>query len=152
MSSCCDCDGIDHHFGPSRAAKELDTYTRRGTPITTRLILRVLQELPLQAESLLDIGAGVGMLHHELLGAGVHTAVHVEAAQMPSAIPAICGMCGPTRCGRTLSGGTAGNPFRTFVHPPDRIHALLNDGGLRLLRRQATLVWEVVLGVWVDAA
>ena len=80
MSACCNCEAIDQHFDPARAAAELDTYTRRGPPNTTRLILEILNELPLEPESLLDIGAGVGILHHELLGAGVRTAVHIEAA------------------------------------------------------------------------
>src|SRR5690348_1010932 len=80
MSGCCDCGAIDQHFGAVRATGELATYARRGPTGTTRLILRALGELPLQAESLLDIGAGVGVLHHELLGAGLLSAVHVEAA------------------------------------------------------------------------
>jgi len=32
------------------------------------------------AETILDIGAGIGVLHHELLDRGVKRAVHVEAA------------------------------------------------------------------------
>jgi magnesium-protoporphyrin O-methyltransferase len=32
-------------------------------------------------ESVLDIGAGIGVLHHELVGTGTRSAVHVEAAR-----------------------------------------------------------------------
>jgi len=41
----------------------------------------MLGENSVQAETMLDIGAGVGVLHHELLARGVGTAVHVEASQ-----------------------------------------------------------------------
>jgi magnesium-protoporphyrin O-methyltransferase len=40
----------------------------------------MLSESQVQAESLLDIGAGIGVLHHELLALGARSAVHVEAA------------------------------------------------------------------------
>lgn len=81
MSGCCDCDAIDRHFASTRAEKELATYRRRGPPSTSRLILRGVRRLPLPIDSVLDIGAGIGVLHHELLAAGTRTAVHVEAAQ-----------------------------------------------------------------------
>jgi len=81
MSACCDCRAIDHHFGASRAAAELEAYVRQGPTGTTRLILRSLDQLPVRIESLLDIGAGVGVLHHELLHSRARSAVHVEAAQ-----------------------------------------------------------------------
>ena len=78
MPSCCGCEAIDRHFAPARAAEELATYARRGPTGTARLILDTLSTLPL--DSILDIGAGIGVLHHELLGTGVRSAVHVEAA------------------------------------------------------------------------
>ena len=40
----------------------------------------MLEEAGVKAESLLDIGAGIGVLHHELLARGVSTAVQVEAS------------------------------------------------------------------------
>jgi SAM-dependent methyltransferase len=79
MPSCCECEAIDRHFAPARAAEELSTYTRRGPTGTARLILDTLSGTPPIA-SVLDIGAGIGVLHHELLGTGVRSAVHVEAA------------------------------------------------------------------------
>jgi SAM-dependent methyltransferase len=217
MSACCDCESIDQHFGPARAAAELDTYARRGPPNTTRLILRILHELPVQAETLLDIGAGVGILHHELLGAGVRTAVHVEAAHayldaaraestrrghaervrfLDGDFLSLAGELDPADlvtldrvvcCYRdfeplvrqsvakarryyaisyprdlwyvrahtmwqNLRRRRAGNPFRTFLHPPERIRALIHEGGVRLVNRRTTLVWEVLLWVREDAA
>ncbi len=43
-------------------------------------MLESLDEMGLVPQTLLDIGAGVGVLHHELLGRGVERAVHLEAA------------------------------------------------------------------------
>jgi magnesium-protoporphyrin O-methyltransferase len=40
----------------------------------------MLSESQVRAESLLDIGAGIGVLHHELLALGARSAVHVEVA------------------------------------------------------------------------
>lgn len=77
----CHCDATDRHFGPARAQKELAAYRRRGPKGTARLLLRLLRESQARADTLLDIGAGVGVLHHELLADGVRAAVHVEAAR-----------------------------------------------------------------------
>lgn len=80
MPCCCECEAIDRHFAAARAAKELATYARRGPTGTSRLILSALRGLPRPIDSLLDIGAGIGVLHHELIGSGTRSAVHVEAA------------------------------------------------------------------------
>lgn len=76
----CHCEAADRHFTPARAREELATYRRRGPSGTARLILQSLAELGLAAETVLDIGAGIGVLHHELLARGVQRAVHLEAA------------------------------------------------------------------------
>jgi hypothetical protein len=81
MSGCCGCEAIARHFDAPRVAEELATYRRRGPTGTARLILAALRGLPGPAESLLDIGAGIGVLHHELLSAGTRSAVHVGAAR-----------------------------------------------------------------------
>src|SRR5262245_20095992 len=78
--TCC-CEATDRHFGQARARDDLATYRRRGPTGTARGLLRMLGENSIQAETVLDIGAGVGVLHHELLARGVGTAVHVEASQ-----------------------------------------------------------------------
>ncbi len=79
MSSCC-CHSAERHFGAARAQQELADYRRRGPSGTARLILRLLQDVQAQPTTLLDIGAGVGVLHHELLNRSVRSATHVEAA------------------------------------------------------------------------
>jgi 16S rRNA G966 N2-methylase RsmD len=55
-------------------------YRRREPTGTARLILKSLADLGITPSSLLDIGAGIGVLHHELLGRGVGRAVHLEAS------------------------------------------------------------------------
>jgi hypothetical protein len=76
----CHCEAADRHFGATRADEELAAYRRRGAQGTARRLLRVLKEHHVRVETLLDIGAGVGVLHHELLADGVRAAVHVEAS------------------------------------------------------------------------
>src|SRR5436853_3520513 len=77
----CHCDATDRHFTPARARDELATYRRKGPTGTARLILGCVAELDPLPESLLDVGAGIGVLHHELLDRGVQRAVHLEAAR-----------------------------------------------------------------------
>lgn len=76
----CHCVATDRHFTPARARAELAQYRRRGPRGTARLILRSLSDLGITPQTLLDIGAGIGVLHHELLGCGGARAIHVEAA------------------------------------------------------------------------
>jgi hypothetical protein len=76
----CHCVATDRHFTPSRAQTELARYRRQGPSGTARLILESLRDLEITPQTLLDIGAGIGVLHHELLGRGVGRAVHIEAA------------------------------------------------------------------------
>lgn len=76
----CHCVATDRHFTPARAQTELAQYRQRGPTGTARLILESLSDLGITPRTLLDIGAGIGVLHHELLGRGVGRAVHLEAA------------------------------------------------------------------------
>lgn len=79
MSSC-HCIATDRHFTPARAVAELADYRRRGPRGTARLILESLADVGITPHTLLDVGAGIGVLHHELLARGVKRAVHLEAA------------------------------------------------------------------------
>jgi SAM-dependent methyltransferase len=75
---CCSTEALEQQFGPKVAAAELRRYRRCGAGPTTRLLLRgVRAHLPPDA-SLLDIGGGIGVLHHELLAGGVTRAWAVE--------------------------------------------------------------------------
>src|SRR5437667_9673228 len=76
----CHCVATDRHFTPARAQAELAHYEQRGPSGTARLILESLGDLGVTPRTLLDIGAGIGVLHHELLTRGVGRALDLEAA------------------------------------------------------------------------
>ena len=75
----CHCAGCDCQFGNKHAAKDLKRYRENGPDPTTRLLLDAIKTQGLQGATLLDVGAGVGVIHHELLSAGVRSAIHVDA-------------------------------------------------------------------------
>jgi SAM-dependent methyltransferase len=77
--SCCSCDGYQSQFGEKHAAKDLRRYRKQGPDKTTRLLLDQLTAVGVRGASLLDIGGGVGVVHHELLEAGAESVVHVDA-------------------------------------------------------------------------
>lgn len=79
MVSCCQCQGIDGQFDPRIARYELKRFRRRGPPRSTRILLEGLRGSSTGA-SLLDIGGGIGAIHHVLLDAGVREATHVDIA------------------------------------------------------------------------
>jgi magnesium-protoporphyrin O-methyltransferase len=76
----CHCDATDRHFTVERAKEDLAAYWAQGPTGTAKLILESLGHLGITADTLLDVGSGVGVLHHELLDRGVGRAVHLEAA------------------------------------------------------------------------
>jgi SAM-dependent methyltransferase len=81
MSCCGHCDAIETEFGDRTAARELRRYRRRGPVRTTRLLLDALRRDADGAGSLLDVGGGIGAVHHELLAIGtVEHATHVDAS------------------------------------------------------------------------
>src|SRR5437764_14522968 len=77
--SCCSCEGYQSQFGEKHAAKDLRRYRQNGPDKTTRLLLDQLMAAGVRGASLLDIGGGVGVVHHELLKAGANSVVHVDA-------------------------------------------------------------------------
>lgn len=81
MSDCCSgfCASVTRQFDARVAAGDLKRYLRNGPNPTTRL----LRDGVLRAgggQSLLDIGAGIGALSFELLGAGFGRSLAVDAA------------------------------------------------------------------------
>jgi len=78
MVSCRQCEGIARQFGRRTAAFELRRFRKRGPRPTTRLLIDALRREGIDGASILDIGAGVGAIHHELLASGAREAVHVD--------------------------------------------------------------------------
>lgn len=77
--SCCGCESYQSQFGDRHAARDLKRYRKRGPDTTTRLLLDALKEEGVGGASLLDVGAGIGIVHHELLAVGAKDAIHVDA-------------------------------------------------------------------------
>lgn len=82
--SCAQCEGIEHQFDQREARKKLRQFRRRGPDKTTRLLIEELRAALSASDAhdavLLDIGAGLGVIHHELLDGRVSRAVHVDAS------------------------------------------------------------------------
>ncbi len=77
----CNCCQItDKTFGESDARAGLRRYLRRGPATQTRELLEAIRSLHLKEATLLDIGGGIGAIHHELLDDGVSHATHVDAS------------------------------------------------------------------------
>jgi hypothetical protein len=76
--TCPHCRAADATFGSKVAAADRKRYARRGPDQTTAEIVRAVRGLGLRGATLLDIGAGIGVVHHELLEDGIAAAVHVE--------------------------------------------------------------------------
>ena len=68
--SCCGSESYQQQFGDKHAAKDVRRYHAQGPDRTTRLLVDALKKEGVGGASLLDIGAGIGVVHHELIAAG----------------------------------------------------------------------------------
>ncbi len=77
----CNCCEMENNtFGEDEAKANLKDYRRRGPAKQTKLILEAVRSLGLKQASLLDIGGGIGTIHHELLKDVASAATHVDAS------------------------------------------------------------------------
>lgn len=74
------CEITDNAFGEAEAKANLKMYRRKGPAKQTRLILEAIRSLRMKGAALLDIGGGVGAIHHELLKDVAREATHVDAS------------------------------------------------------------------------
>ena len=74
------------HFDEKWARAELRTYHRNGARPTTRLLLNGLRGVRANRGTVLDIGAGIGVLAFELLKAGVDQALCVDLSPVSLAV------------------------------------------------------------------
>jgi 2-polyprenyl-3-methyl-5-hydroxy-6-metoxy-1,4-benzoquinol methylase len=79
MSGNC-CEITDNAFSESEARSERKSYSKKGPAKQTRLILDDIRSLGLKNADLLDIGGGIGAIHHELLEDVAREATHVDAS------------------------------------------------------------------------
>ncbi len=80
MPQCSCCQNYDREFDDRVARRELDAFRRHGPNRSTRLLIDALGAQGIDGCSLLDIGGGVGAIHHELLKSGASRAVDVDAS------------------------------------------------------------------------
>ena len=74
------CEITDRAFSEAEARRELKNYRRHGPAKQTRMILNAIRSLNLKNAELLDIGGGIGAIHHELLEDVARQATHVDAS------------------------------------------------------------------------
>ena len=207
--TCCHPNGTAQQFDAALAARDLRRFQRRGPDAPTKELIRgVLSHAAPAGTTLLDIGGGVGVIHHLLLDQGFREAVHVDAssaylaaaegeaqrrghigrvrfqfASFPreaNAVPSVdvvtldrvvC--CDPDYAGMLTAAagrarrlvafsyprarvltrwvvaaanawrGVMRRDFRAFVHPPDRMRAVLTSAGLVQCWTGGTWIWAV---------
>ena len=71
---------VGNEFGDATARSELRSYRKSGPPKTTRWLLDGLRGDGIAGLTVLDIGAGVGAAHLELLKIGAASAVDVDGS------------------------------------------------------------------------
>ena len=77
----CNCCEIENNtFTEDDAKADLKEYRKRGPANQTKLILEAVRSLGLKDASLLDVGGGIGTIHHELLNDVASEATHVDAS------------------------------------------------------------------------
>jgi len=76
--SCCRCEGLESQFDRKTAERELRRFRRRGPTRSTQLLIDALRDAGVAGASLIDIGGGVGAIHHTLLDAGAASAAQVD--------------------------------------------------------------------------
>ncbi len=74
------CEITDNTFGEDEAKANLKDYRKRGPANQTKLILEAVRSLGLKDAALLDVGGGIGTIHHELLKDVAREATHVDAS------------------------------------------------------------------------
>src|SRR5215510_12302553 len=77
-ANCCQME--DNTFGEAEAKANLKDYRRRGPANQTKAMLEAIRSLKLKDAELLDIGGGIGVIHHELLKDVARQATHVDAS------------------------------------------------------------------------
>ncbi|MGZ8563442.1 MAG: class I SAM-dependent methyltransferase [Candidatus Limnocylindria bacterium] len=77
--SCCDQD-FERLFDKREAEHDLAEWRQHGLPAATAELIEALRSDGIAGATVLDIGAGVGMVHIELLEAGAASAVDVDAS------------------------------------------------------------------------
>lgn len=81
----CGCAALDV-FDRASAEHDLARYRRRGPDASTRMLLDMLRSVGVRGATVLDVGAGIGVIDHELLREGVSRAVLVDGSSASLAV------------------------------------------------------------------
>lgn len=76
----CQCEGIEREFDETFARNELKRFRKKGLRKTSALLVEAVRREMNGAETLLDIGGGVGGIQVALLQQGLHRAASVDAS------------------------------------------------------------------------
>lgn len=79
MDTCCPAD-LETGFDDRIAARDLERYRHGGLAPDQRRLLSALLAEGVTERTILDIGGGVGAIHHELLGAGARSVTDVDGS------------------------------------------------------------------------
>jgi magnesium-protoporphyrin O-methyltransferase len=79
MTEACSCD-LETGFDEEVAARDLAAYRRHGLPLDQRRLLAAIVAGGIEGRTVLDVGAGVGAIHHELLDAGARSVTDVDGS------------------------------------------------------------------------
>ena len=77
--SCCTTSGTNKFF-THQAKRYAKKYRRKGLDPAQKILERFLRELDVRSRSIIEIGCGVGGLHHQLLKHGATSAVGVDVS------------------------------------------------------------------------
>ena len=77
---CCDPNIYDDTFDAERAERTLREFRRKGPNGWTARLISELSDGGVEGLTVLDIGAGIGAVHHALLDAGASSAMDVDAS------------------------------------------------------------------------
>jgi 2-polyprenyl-3-methyl-5-hydroxy-6-metoxy-1,4-benzoquinol methylase len=72
---------FDRQFDARHAAQHLRAYRQKGPVGLTRALIEALAAGGIHGKTVLEIGGGVGAVHHELLRSGAAAAVDVDASR-----------------------------------------------------------------------
>jgi SAM-dependent methyltransferase len=89
VTAYCHCQATDEQFDARFAQRDLKRFQRRGPDASTRQLLAAIGGIPLPPQpSLLDVGGGIGAIHHVLLERGFARAMQVDASAAYLAVAA----------------------------------------------------------------
>jgi len=78
--NCCLCDGLEDQFDRETAQRELRRFRRRGPIRSTGRLIEALRAADVSGAAILDVGGGIGAIHHALLDAGAYTAFQIDVS------------------------------------------------------------------------